>query len=73
VNYSGPPKCPKISVLAAMIEEGVLGYQRFEESVTDRDFASLIINWILKNRMQEEGLGNYIFFCDNHKTHTAKI
>lgn len=71
--YSGPPKCPNISVLAAMTDDGLMGYQIFEKSVTARDFAAFIIKLIIDLELQEKGLDNYVFFCDNAKIHVAKV
>jgi len=44
VSYSGQPKCSNHSVLAALTDEGILGYQIFEKAVRGKDFACFLIN-----------------------------
>ncbi len=70
--YKVGRKGKNISLLAAMTEKEVLGYQIFKGSVSAQDYGTFIINLIRANGLQEKNLDNYVFFVDNARIHKAK-
>lgn len=70
--YPVKPKTHNFSVLAAISEEGLIGYQVFNKGVKGQDFGAFIINLINSQNLQENGLNNYVFFMDNASIHKAR-
>jgi len=66
-------KTKNISVIAAITDEKILGYQPIQGSVTAKDFGSFIVNLINLRKLQDQGLDNFVFLWDNAKIHEAKI
>ena len=70
--YEYKKRTKNFSVIAAMTDEEVLGYQIFQKGTTARDFGAFLINLIDSCSLKTKGLDNYVFFMDNSKTHHAK-
>lgn len=71
--YKVGDKTKNFSVLAAISEDKILGYQIFKGSVTAKDYGSFLVNLINLCGIKDQGTDNYVFFVDNSKIHSAKV
>lgn len=63
-------KRPRLSVICAFSDQGMINYQVFEGAARGSDYSSFLFNMKKKNRL----LGsNHILICDNARIHKNKL
>ena len=67
------PKKERVSLLAAITKERVLGYQVFQGSVKAEDYGSFILELLSSNEQLLYNLKNCVFYMDNARIHKAKV
>ena len=67
-----PPKSENISLLAAVSDDGILGFMVFKGSVKGNDYGAFILKLIDSNEIIKNNLENYVFCMDNARIHAAK-
>ena len=68
-----PPQITNISVVAAINQNGLIGYQIFDGSVKAKDFASFLGELIRNNDDIKNNLTKTVFYFDNSTIHRAKV
>lgn len=73
VIYSRKNMSANYSVICAVTQDRILGYQVFQGGVTAEAFGSFIINLLDDNQEIKDNLGEWIIYMDNAPIHKAKI
>jgi len=70
--YHRPEKQRNISVIAAISNHGIVGFQMIEGSVKGEDFAGFLMDLISNSHEIRNNLEKFVFFMDNASIHKKK-
>jgi len=71
--YNVEKRTENLSLIAAMTQDRILGFQVIKGSVTAKDFGAFLVSLINSTQLVNDGLDKYVFFMDNARIHHAKI
>lgn len=60
-----------LSVVAAITEDEILGFQIIRETTKGPDFAGFMSNLIINKKLREQGLDKFVFIMNNSQIHHA--
>ncbi len=62
-----------LSLIAAITEDEIIGYQIFGPSVLALDVGIFILSILENNEYINQNLDQYVFYMDNCQTHNSKV
>jgi transposase len=71
--FDGTIRTRNISVICAITDDSILGYQCYKGGVTGQDFAGFLINLLKHNTDIWDDLHNYVFILDKASAHKSEI